>query len=406
MEPSAHHQEPPGAPGGATTDNGSAHLAAGGVSVVAGVATTAEAEEVHGEPSAETEEASATDAPTEQSKQSNLSRPAEEIPPSFSSQEAAVAVASPNVTTGVAAEGTGPETAAEEESLPAVSDETGDTTTALSDEVTTRGGVAPTAPLEGDKTADVDATAAEEDLFGPGDGSSHEGSLASDADLFGDLQPSPAASIAAESDSELAPDTAGPVVAFAAPLTEEEAEGFGEEESASQPSENLPPQQLRLRSSWYTSNCRLVEFSDGSYCLFVDDKGFECNTKDDVSYIFESTGSRGPLCSVMASEKRLQVLMPTGLGASSFFSKCKSAGRSDPKSRTALTATELVEAAETAEQQSFLARQEAARSRRALTEAQRGLTRGFLEAEESDNEDEQGASLEKIKERFKRKRFL
>ena len=29
----------------------------------------------------------------------------------------------------------------------------------------------------------------------------------------------------------------------------------------------------------YGSNCQLVQFSDDSYCLFVDDKGFECNVR-------------------------------------------------------------------------------------------------------------------------------
>ncbi|KAL8274441.1 hypothetical protein Esti_001601 [Eimeria stiedai] len=93
-------------------------------------------------------------------------------------------------------------------------------------------------------------------------------------------------------------------------------------------------------------------------------------------------------------------------GADSFFYNSKKAERLQHKTQTALTTTELVEAAELAQKQAFLTRQEAARSRRAQAESQRGLTRGFLEAEDSDQEDGQGESLEKIKERFKRRRFL
>ncbi|KAL8443358.1 hypothetical protein Emed_006882 [Eimeria media] len=155
----------------------------------------------------------------------------------------------------------------------------------------------------------------------------------------------------------------------------------------------------------YSSNCRLVQYSDDSYCLFVDDHGFECNVKDDVSYIFESGGTKEPLCSVFSTDRRLQVLIRAGVGADSFFYNSKKAERLQHKTQTALTTTELVEAAELAQKQAFLTRQEAARSRRAQAESQRGLTRNFLEAEDSDQEDGQGESLEKIKERFKRRRF-
>ncbi|CDJ61611.1 hypothetical protein, conserved [Eimeria maxima] len=185
----------------------------------------------------------------------------------------------------------------------------------------------------------------------------------------------------------------------------------------------------------YGSNCQLVQFSDDSYCLFVDDKGFECNVriKNDVSYIFESKGvcdsvfhwMRGAMCSVLTSYKRLQVAMPAGLGSGTLFSKGRQTNREPIKSKTTITATELLQLAETAEQQSYLSRQETARSRRVVVDSQKGLTRCFLEADDSQQEDNQatrtagataaselyglpdaGASLEKIKERFKRRRFL
>ncbi|KAL8451403.1 hypothetical protein Emag_002748 [Eimeria magna] len=247
-----------------------------------------------------------------------------------------------------------------------------------------------------------------------------------------------------------------------APLSggEEEDEGAGHE-ALKEPADSLPPQDLRLKAPWlfrlqegasvftwkvppaialitttdakqqqeqqqqrfaikfsydeeaaaqgkpaYSSNCRLVQYSDDSYCLFVDDHGFECNIKEDVSYIFESGGAKEPLCSVFSTDRRLQVLIRAGVGADSFFYNSKKAERLQHKTQTALTTTELVEAAELAQKQAFLTRQEAARSRRAQAESQRGLTRGFLEAEDSDQEDGQGESLEKIKERFKRRRFL
>ncbi|KAL8425253.1 hypothetical protein Efla_002319 [Eimeria flavescens] len=355
-----------------------------------------------------------------------------------------------------------------------------------------------------------------EDLFGSGDEGQSEASLDSNADLFGDMSPSAAdetavaaaaAAAAAAGDSLEAAEVAAAAAAAAADLSREaEDEVSGREQEASKDAaDSLPPQTVRLKEPWsfrakegslfftwkvppaisiisaadnqqqqqqqrfaikftvdeaaaaegkpaLSSNCRLVQYSDDSYCLFVDDHGFECNTKEDVSYIFESSEAKEPLCSVFPTDRRLQVLIRAGvdfccssahgsltplaaarwmqvthhprtcggthaenaeflwcarsLGADSFFYNSKKAERLQHKKQTALTTTELVEAADLAHKQAFLTRQENARSRRAQAESQRGLTRVFLEAEDSDKEDEQGESLEKIKERFKRRRFL
>ncbi|KAL8438423.1 hypothetical protein ACSSS7_000166 [Eimeria intestinalis] len=303
----------------------------------------------------------------------------------------------------------------------------------------------------GDEAQSEASLASDADLFG--DDASPSAAAASAA---------AAAAAPAAAEGELAEEggSSQAVAAGAPPSGGDEEEESAGHEAVKEAADSLPPQDLRLRPPWafrlqegasvftwkvppaialltaadakqqqeqqqqrfaikfsyneeaaaqgkpaYSSNCRLVQYSDDSYCLFVDDHGFECNglgdggacfqVKEDVSYIFESGGAKDPLCSVFSTDRRLQVLIRAGVGADSFFYNSKKAERLQHKTQTALTTTELVEAAELAQKQAFLTRQEAARSRRAQAESQRGLTRGFLEAEDSDQEDGQGLSLNK-----------
>ncbi|KEP63025.1 UNVERIFIED_CONTAM: Paf1/RNA polymerase II complex component LEO1 [Hammondia hammondi] len=163
------------------------------------------------------------------------------------------------------------------------------------------------------------------------------------------------------------------------------------------------------------SNCKLVEWDDGSYSLFVDRQMFDVQVKRDPTLFFENSSSETIKTLHCRAESRFQVRLGELLNFREFFTQRNM--RHGKKRRAALTTQEQIERAEQLTRKTVERRHEAARTRRRQADsargAERGLTRHFLEADseeelgaKQDEDEEDGSSLAKIKEQYKRqKRF-
>ncbi|PFH34781.1 Paf1/RNA polymerase II complex component LEO1 [Besnoitia besnoiti] len=163
------------------------------------------------------------------------------------------------------------------------------------------------------------------------------------------------------------------------------------------------------------SNCRLVEWDNGSYSLFVGSQMFDVQVKHDPTFFFENSSADGVKTYHCRADARFQVRLGELLNFREFFTQRNM--RYGKKRRAALTTQEQIEHAEQATRKTVERRDVAARLRRRQAEAargaERGLTRHFLEAdsdedehpdEQKERDEEDGSSLAKIKEQYKRQK--
>nr|CEL70268.1 TPA: RNA polymerase-associated protein LEO1 [Neospora caninum Liverpool] len=159
------------------------------------------------------------------------------------------------------------------------------------------------------------------------------------------------------------------------------------------------------------SNCKLVEWDDGSYSLFIGPQMFDVQVKHDPTLFFENSNETIKTLHCRA-ESRFQVRLGELLNFREFFSQRNM--RYGKKRRAALTTQEQIERAEQMTRKTVERRHEAARTRRRQAEsargAERGLTRHFLEADSEEEEEpeekeaDEDGSLAKIKEQYKRQK--
>ncbi|PHJ16288.1 paf1 rna polymerase ii complex component leo1 [Cystoisospora suis] len=198
---------------------------------------------------------------------------------------------------------------------------------------------------------------------------------------------------------------------------EEKKRGEGEEEEETN-------KKKKIKKKSFSSNCRLVEWDDGSFSFFVGHQMFDVQVKEDPTFLFEDSSSENVKALHCRAESRFQVRIGELLTFRKFFTQRKCMHQ---KKKTTLTTHEQIERAEQATRRAVERRNEFARMRRRQMESlrgtERGLTRNFLEADSEeeeeirggeekkkdtggDDEDDEddGLSLAKIKERFKRQK--